>query len=101
MIAPDGGVGMGTMTGGLFGDGQKDISSFLYFFYGGLHDVHFGRVAFIVGGIDGIEDAFYLSQVWFGVVLPGGVEGIDHVVGVLVTDEIFRGIVIGSFCLFA
>src|ERR1700678_4359249 len=83
VIAPDRGVRVCAMAGSLFGYREQDISSFRYFLYGGFHDLHFGWIDFVVGGVDGVEDAFYLSQVGFGVVIAGGVEGIDHVIRIL------------------
>ncbi len=92
---------MSAVAGCLFGYRQQDIFPFCYFLYSGFHDLHFGWIAFVVSGVYGVEDAFYLSQVGFRVIVAGGVEGIDHVIRILVFDEIVSSHVVGFFSLFA
>src|SRR5882724_4906617 len=73
---------MRTMPAGLVGGGDEDVFTVLYAEDGFVDGLQFRRVDGVVGGVDGGEGGGDAFEIRLGVVVAGGVDVVEEVVGV-------------------
>src|SRR5262249_18849170 len=82
VVVPEGGIGVGLVAVGFGGFGHDDGGAAFHAFDVGLKDVEIVGVDEVVGEVDGHEAAGDFFEVGGWVIILGGGEGVEFVVGV-------------------
>src|SRR5437868_5719823 len=82
MVSPDCRKRVCPMSAGLVADGQQHELAVLYALDVAVNDLQLGWINRVIGRVDGGKRSADFFQLWFRVVVSGGVKVVEHVVSV-------------------